>query len=234
MKLSLREAFALEPLLKVELGGTAYTVPPLTFGRLDELLKAAAAGQLAQFSTADFVDKFVGGTSDEAVGRALAHFPTEAFAGAAAAVVPGLTAAEWTAHGTPYTVLELIGFFARVHDWAYIGDALYGKRDATDDVSDLDLQTAILLMARELGCRIDEPLGFRAEGFFMAAGAIRSKHQAQMDAAEQAEAKADGWDGARPADQVVPVQTDPAAAANLARLMADADARSAQEGVPNG
>jgi hypothetical protein len=180
----------------------------------------------------DFAGMFTGDTP-EAVGKALAHFPVEAFAEAAAAAIPGMTVDAWLQDGDPYVLLELIGFFSKVHDWPFIKEALFGPKDDPEDdrAADLDLQTAVLLLARELGCRIDEPLGFRAEGFFMAAGAVKSRYAAQRDAQERAERQADGWDGPRPADQVVGAVKDPTAAANLARLMAEADARG---DAPNG
>lgn len=228
MKLSIREAFALEPTVTVRVGGRDYAVPPLTFGRLDELVKAQRMTDLSAIASGDFL-KNMKGDSPEAVGRALAYFPTEAFAPSAAAVIPGMTAEEWERHGTPFIVFDLLKFFVKAHDWRYISESMFAKTDATSAASDIDLQTVILLMARELGCRIDEPLGFRAEGFFLAVEAIRGKRIAQEASREAAERQAEGWDGPRPADAVVPVQKNPEAAANMDRLIAEAEARRAQE-----
>ena len=229
MKLSIREAFALEPVLPVEVGGRSYAVPPLTFGRLDELVKAQRATDLSSFVAGDFVAQIKDG-SPESVGRALAHFPTEAFAPSAAAVIPGMTAAEWERNGTPFVFFELLKFFVDVHDWPYIYESMFSKSDVESSrASDVDLQTAILLMARELGCAIHEPLEFRAEGFFLSVEAIRGKRNAQEAAQERAEREAEGWDGPRPAAEVVPVVKNPAASANMDRLIAEAEARKAQE-----
>jgi hypothetical protein len=195
VKLSIREAFSLEPVLTVNVGGRDYQVPPLTFGRLDELIKAQKSTDLAALDTGAFLERIKDGTSPEAVGKALAHFPTEAFAPSAAAVIPGMTTEEWEKNGTPYVFFDLLKFFTGTHDWPYISESLFAKSDADESASDIDLQTAILLMARELGCRIDEPLGFRAEGFFLAVEAIRGKRNAQEAARERAEREAEGWDG---------------------------------------
>lgn len=228
MKLSLREAFALEPALEVVIGGKSYTVPPLTFGRLDELLKAQRDTDLAALKNDDFVSRIKDGSA-EAIGRALAYFPTEAFAPSAVAVVPGMTKEIWEKDGTPFIFLELLRFFAAAHDWSYIAESMFGKTGEKSTASNLDMQTAILLIARELGCRIDEPLGFRAEGFFMAVEAIRGRRLAQEEEQERAEREAEGWEGFKPAEEALVVKKDPGAASNISRLIAEADARKAAE-----
>ena len=228
MKLSLREAFALEPVLDVVIGARTYSVPPLTFGRLDELMKAQQGADVAALKNDDFLSRIKDGSA-EAIGRALAYFPTEVFAPSAVAVIPGMTKEAWEKDGTPYVFLDLLRFFAAAHDWEYISENLFGKKDAKSGASDLDLQTALLMIANELGTSIETPLGYRAEGFFVAVGAIKSRRIAQEEAQELAQREAEGWDGPQPAEQVVTVKKDPAAMANLDRLISEAEARKAQE-----
>lgn len=231
MKLSLREAFALEPVLDVKVGERTYGVPPLTFGRLDELVKAQKDTDLAALKSEDFASRIKDGSA-EAIGRALAYFPTEAFAPSAVAVIPGMTRDVWQKSGTPFIFLDLVRFFAATHDWGFISEMMFGRAGEKTEASNIDLQTAILMIAKELGCRIDEPLGFRAEGFFMAVDAIKSRRIAQEDAQEKAEREAEGWDGYRPVEQVIGVHKDPAAVAKLDKLAAEAVEPKAQ--APNG
>jgi hypothetical protein len=232
VKLSIREAFTLEPVLNVTIGGAAYAVPPLTFGRFDELLKAARAVTPAALDLRGFLERV--GDTPEAVGRALAYFPHEAFADAAAAVVPGMTREKWAEVGTPYAVLELLQFFSKVHDWAFIGEAMFGRRPGESEASDLDMQTAVLLMSRELGNRIGETLELRVEGFFVSAAAIRSKFDALEAAREKADREAEGWSPPQPAAEVVGVVKDPVAAARLGSILDQADAQAPAEGGENG
>lgn len=220
MRLSIREAFDLTVTQKVVIGGTDYHVPPLTFGRLDQLLGAQKHADLSALAAFKFGDV---GTPEE-VGRALAHFPIEEFAGAAAAVVPGLTMDEWKANGDPFVFLSVLSFLAKTHDWPYIGEHLFGKPESSD-AADVTMGTALVLLARALGCQITELLEFRAEGFFSCVDAMKEKRALDESAAERQESEADGWERHDPAD-VVPFAKDASRSSVLDALVSDAEKRA--------
>jgi hypothetical protein len=205
VKLSTREAFTLEPVATVKIGGTDFHVPPLTFGRLDELLGAV---RKARLSSLTWFPTIPPGTSAEEIGRALVDFPMEDWEPLALATVPGLTPEAWK-KATPITVIDLVAHFMRVHDWEFLQENL-GIGEEGSEATDLDFEAALLNIARALGTSIERPLEYRAEGFFVATNAIRGARAAQEAANEQLEAEADGWTGPRPIEELIPIVTAPA------------------------
>lgn len=225
MKLSIREAFDLTPIKEVKVGPRTYAVPPLTFGRLDELMRAAGHADLNALQ-AFKVD--VSKPDPEAVGRSLVDFPLEEFAHAAAAVIPGLTAEDWREHATPFELVDVITFLTKTHDWEYLSEHLFGQRNVESDAPDVTLEAALVLLSRSLGCKVTDLIEFRAEGFFACVDAIKEKGQLEAAAREKQEREAEGWTGPQPADQVVPVVKDPGKSAAMDALIADAEARAGE------
>jgi hypothetical protein len=227
VKLSIREAFALEPTRDVRIGDRTYTVPPLTFGRFQDMIRCRLTAAMECIGAADLGSLGEAVTNLETI-AAMAAVDVQPLFPLARTVVPGLVESDWQ-KATLLDVITLFAHFTLVHDWAFVAEETgILKPDTSAGPSAPEFEGALLLIARELGCRLDEPLNFRLEGFFVAVTAIRAKRRMEDEAREKDQREAEGWDGPRPAAEVLPVQKNPAAAASLDKLIADAEARAGE------
>jgi hypothetical protein len=239
VRLSLKAAFDLEPVLELRIGPwlqkRTYRVPPLTFGRFDELTRQL--GLLPQLrasllAAAEKLKDIPSGPLSRAamnsfVGRHLMLFPVSDFFPLAKAVVPGLKEKDW-AQASLFDLNDLFLFFARTHDWSFIAEAMgFGQPRENACATDEEAYAALLGMAIETGQDLSYLLNLRVEAFFTTVVSLRLRHELLAEAREEVEHEAEGWTGPRPADQVLPFVKDPEKAANLQRLMEEADARAA-------
>lgn len=185
------DAFSVEPLGAVEIGGRRYDVPPLTRARFlrvqafgpEQLLGAlflATVGGAPRATRAKAVERLglaalqVAGPDGLALLErlftpAVAAERIKGLADVIEIVVPGLDAKTWREHGTHAAFVEISRLIADGHDWRYVAEQM-GLDDADDDDEadgkGGDEETALLLFCQHFGHSVEQLLAMRIEGFY--------------------------------------------------------------------
>jgi len=159
------DAWALDPIGKVVLGGISYEVPPLTLAKFQRLLALDSAALMAGLANGN----------DNAILPFLA------------VACPHITEDVWRQDGSMPDVAELFMMFIQGHDWKLIGEAMnFGEalQPGEKIPTRVDVTKGLLAIARETGYKLEELLGMRVDGFYRFVEAIKSKHTEENASAE--------------------------------------------------
>lgn len=194
MRISFARAFDLTRTRTVRIGGTDYHVPPISFGRFQDLLRLdpeLARKTLGSETIEEVAEVLTGLDAIERMSR-LDVFPLFEHA---AALVPGLEREHWRV-ATILDVIELFAFFSQEHDWRYVSEAIaFGKPREEDEptVNMVGLADAMLRLAERLDCSMQELLAMRLEGFYLCIDALKDrKRQAEEEEKDDREARFEG------------------------------------------
>jgi hypothetical protein len=198
---SVADAWSLEPIGTIKLGGREHLVPPLTFGRFQRLIASDMAGITAALTA---VVKVRPPTLIERgmtrllrwsvlrrpavtayLWRVVERFglgkrmrPIPGIAPWVRLCVPTVTEAEWREHGDQRLFSQLFLMFVKAHDWSFIGDALrFGEPVEGGEVlpSKTQVTAGLLAIAKRAGYTIEALHAMHVDGFYLLVETMREE-----------------------------------------------------------
>jgi hypothetical protein len=160
--LAVGEAWSLDPIGVLKIGGRAVPVPPITFARFQRLLAL----------------------DPRVLIEGMAKLDVASLAPWVNVVIPEISEDEWRKSATLKTVGEAFLLFAKSHDWESIANAIaLGEPVTTDDPlpTRSEIARGLLGIAQATGHTMEELSAMRIEGFYLLVDLLREKTEPQEE-----------------------------------------------------